>query len=109
MYGCLQLVIGIVGCAPSNDPIERLITIYDEVIRIAREPAKEGIEKRKQIDEYLKTVKNEMLELNRSIEVELKKTDDGGEYRETFLLRFDRLAERIREMKIVLKEKEITL
>jgi ABC-type transporter MlaC component len=97
------------ACAPSADPIDRINAIYDEVIRMLKEPSQEGKDTKKQIDEFLASKSGEIAAIQRQLNEEMTKAQGSSEEREAFISRFDRLAARLREVQALLEEKGLEL
>ena len=96
------------GCAPSDDPIDRLDAHYEAIVRILRDPTPDIKAKRALIDSYWKDHQQEIDLLRQALEDEIQKAVDGPS-RERFVKRFEQFLLRIREIQVLLKENGMEL
>jgi hypothetical protein len=104
---CL-FTVGITACSKSNDNIERIDGIYNEVIRILQDASTDVKQKKEKIDTFWNLKKTEIEQIRQSLIDEISKAINRSE-REKYVKRFDLLVQRLLEIKQLMKEKGIEL
>ncbi len=96
------------GCAPSDDPIDRLDAHYDALVRILRDPTPDIKAKRALIESYWKDHQQEIDLLRQALEGEIEQATDGPS-QERFVRHFENFLLRVREIQVLLKENGMEL